>query len=405
MRNIWLIMGREIVTMLRRPSFYIGALVAPLIVAATLFGFAFMSARFGDAGTPGAAEARPAGYVDQAGVVESVPPEVASSLRPFAGDAEAAAALRAGTIGSYFVIAPDYRATGRVRRVSEQATFTSDAGPDTRLMRSLLRANLAGDPEVARRLDRPPRIDVAIVGAAAPAAVAPDRETRGAVSFGLALLLAFSIVNGGGWLVQAVAEEKENRTIELVLTTVRPLHLMVGKLLGLGLIALLQLGVWLAVGRLAAGPGAAAGGLSVDLLPAGIWAWAVVFFLLGFLFLGSLMMGLGAIGASMRESGQLSGLLTILVLVPLWFAPAVADDPEGLVSRALTLLPITAPVMVMLRLGDDTIPSWELLLSAGLLVVAIAAALWLAARLFRGVTLLTGVRPTPRAIWRALRQP
>jgi ABC-2 type transport system permease protein len=69
----------------------------------------------------------------------------------------------------------------------------------------------------------------------------------------------------------------------------------------------------------------------------------------------------------------------------------------------LSLMPITAPVTIMLRLGQGAVPLWQMLTSAGILALAVAGAVWLAARLFRGTTLLTGVKPTPRAIWSALR--
>ena len=129
----------------------------------------------------------------------------------------------------------------------------------------------------------------------------------------------------------------------------------------------------------------------------------MLFFLLGFLLVGGLMMALGAVGASMRESGQISGFMTIPVVAPLWFAPAITENPNGLLGLVLSLFPITAPVTMTLRLVEGVVPLWQLLVSLGLLAIGVVGAVWLAARLFRGTSLLTGVRPTPRALWRAVR--
>jgi ABC-2 type transport system permease protein len=106
----------------------------------------------------------------------------------------------------------------------------------------------------------------------------------------------------------------------------------------------------------------------------------------------------------MRESGQISGLLSLPVVLPLWFGSAIAENPTSILTQALTFIPFTAPVTLIFRLVHGSLPLWQLLASSAILVLAIFGAIWLAARLFRGTTLLTGARPTPRAIWRALRK-
>jgi ABC-2 type transport system permease protein len=200
-----------------------------------------------------------------------------------------------------------------------------------------------------------------------------------------------------------VAEEKENRTIELVLTSVQPWQVMAGKVLGLGALSLLQLLVWLVFGRGLLSVGAPADGLGGSGLSADVWLWMIVLFLLGFLLFGSIMAAVGAIGASVRESGQITGFLTLPLLLPLWFAPLIAQQPNSTLSLVLSLLPITAPVTMILRLSEGAVPAWQLALSLTLLVLAVVGAMALAARLFRATTLLTGAKPTPRVIWRALR--
>ena len=403
MRNVVVVARREILALLRRPSFYVAALVAPLIVGALFFGFGLLEEEFGDDSEQIRQLSKPAGYVDQAGVVTQVPPSVQQFILPFEDEAAATAALRDGAIQSYFVVRPDYRETGRVVRVARQVTFTSGSGPDTRVFRAVLRANLAGDLQIAQRLDIPLDLEMNVVRPSGESRQAGGGPFEGSAAFPLGLLLAFSIVNGGGWLVQAVVEEKENRTIEIVLTSLRPWQLMAGKLLGLGVIALLQLGIYLGLLRALLGRTGPAAGLSAGEIPASMWPWLVLFFLLGFLFVGGLMMAMGAVGASARESGQISGFMSLPVMMPLWFGEAISDSPSGLLGIVLSLVPITAPVTMTMRLAAGGVPLWQILLSAALLTLGVAGVIWLTARLFRGTTLLTGTRPTPLALWRAVR--
>jgi ABC-2 type transport system permease protein len=225
------------------------------------------------------------------------------------------------------------------------------------------------------------------------------------IGFAAALLLAFAIINGGSWLVQAVAEEKENRTVEVVLTSVQPTQLMAGKLLGLGVVALVQLAIWFVLSGGALGAAVAVGvSLAAGVSP-GLLLWAVLFFVLGFAFYGALMTAFGALGATVRESSQIAGFMTIPMLIPLYFFffGVFEDQPNGIAAQVLSYLPFTAPVTMVLRLGAGVVPLWQILLSIMLLVLSVAGAIWLSARVFRASTLLTGTKPSLRALLRVAR--
>lgn len=405
MKRVITIAAREIVTMLRRPSWYVATFIVPLITLAIFFGMGVVGTAFGPRpdGSPIEPLRRPAGFVDHAGVIRAIPPQAHHLFVAFEDEAAAAAALRAEQIDSYFVVAPDYHESGVVVRVSRQATIGSATASDTQAFRSLLRVNLVGDPQLAARLDQPLDLAVELTDGGTARAGSTEITILSGVSFGLALLLAFAILNGGGWLVQAISEEKENRTIEILLTTVRPLQLMAGKLLGLGLMSLAQVSLWLVVGAGLLGVGSQLGRFDLDAVAPGVWLWVLIYFALGFLFVGGIMLALGAVGASAREAGQISGFMTIPLLAPLWFGGLITDRPDSALAVGLSLFPVTAPVTMMLRLGEGPVPLWQLLASVLLLALATVGAIWLAARLFRSATLLTGAKPTPRALWRALR--
>ena len=403
MNLMFTIVLREITTHLRKPSFYAVTLLTPLIGVVSL-AFSSFGADLGPSTGDVLSErpSRPSGYVDQSGVIQSIPNEIHQFFIPYADENEAAAALRADTIPAYFVIAPDYLQTGRVTKVSQQVSILGGEGADTHALTTLLRANLGGDLQLAQRLDDPLNLDTELVGAQAGQPTNDDDTPFASLGAGFvaALLLAFAVIQGGSWLVQAVAEEKENRTVEVVLTSVRPWQLMTGKLLGLGVVTLVQLAIWfvLSGGALAA---AVAIGVSVATGVAwSLWVWTVVFFLLGFLFYGGLIMAFGSLGATARESNQIAGFMTLPMLVPVWFFFfGVFDDrPNGIAAQVLSYLPFTAPVTMVLRLGAGAVPAWQIVISVTLLVLSVMGSIWLAARVFRASTLLTGTKPTLRAL-------
>jgi len=404
MRDFWLIARREIGVMLRRPTFYAATFGIPLLTGIMVFASVVLTDDVGvdPVGNMNNTLVGHVGYVDLAGLITRVPPELHPFFVPYPDEASAGAALQAQRIDAFFVVAPDYWESGRVVRVSRQATFTGATASDTRAFSRVLRENLVADPALARRLSDPLDLKMRFVGpdAARHNQQSAIRETG--IALGLALLLAFGTLNGSGWLVQAVAEEKENRTIEVLLTSVRPWQLMAGKLLGLGTMSLLQLAVWVLLGRGFLDVGNLVAGSEATAVGASVWGWMILFFVLGFLFFGGLMMAFGAVGASVRESGQLSSLLTLPMLLPLWLAGLIIEQPNGVLALVLSLVPPTAPVTMMLRLGTGNVPPWQLALSVLLLLVSALGAITLAARLFRASTLLSGVRPTPRALWKAL---
>lgn len=402
MNQIWNIARRELIVNLRRPSFWLGALLVPLFAGALFLGSTLLSNTFvdQDIGDPTAGPAKPAGFVDRAGVVRAIPLELHTALIPFPDETSAESALRDNAISGYLVIEPDYLASGKVTSVSRQTSILG--GGNTQRIDDLLRANLLSDERLLERLSAAPDIEREATPGTQPGAQASDGPFGDAVALALAMLLAFSILNGGGSLVQAISEEKENRTIEVVLTSVRPWQFMAGKIAGLGILALLQLAVWMLLGGGAAGFGGSLLPGGVGALRPGIWLWLLVFFVLGYLFYGGLLAAVGAVGATTRESGQITGLLVIPLLLPLMINQAFSEG-AGLTGTVLSLIPFTAPVTVLMQLGRGEMPAWLLALSVLAMLGGVACSLWLAARLFRASTLLSGTRPTPRALWQAVR--
>ena len=129
----------------------------------------------------------------------------------------------------------------------------------------------------------------------------------------------------------------------------------------------------------------------------------VVYFILSYFLLASLMAGLGAIAGSEQESRQYGGIISLLFIIPFFLIGTFIDDPNGSLPIALTLIPFTAPMTALLRLGLTSVPPWQIIASLLILLVTSAFVVWASARVFRWGLLLYGKRPTPRELWCVVR--
>lgn len=327
------------------------------------------------------------------------------------GDREAAlAALRSREIDRVYVVPPGYLDTGAIETYQGADTGLNIArSRSARALASLLTRSLLagrlGDRERAR-------VEEPIDGGASPTyAVAADgsitpidrteRIARLAIPGVFAILLLMSLMTSSGYLLQGVSEEKENRVIEIILSSVRPDQLLLGKLLGLGAAGLLQLLVWVTVTGMATTLAAAAALAFLDLT---LFLSCFAFFVLGFLLLGSLMTGTGALGTNARESQQLAAIWSVLTILPpalTWMT--ILEEPNGWLARALGWFPLTGPITMMMRLATGKVPVWDVAVAILLLACGIYLALRLTAGLFRLGLLMYGKRPSLREILRQLR--
>ncbi|MCA9254308.1 MAG: ABC transporter permease, partial [Phycisphaerales bacterium] len=224
-----------------------------------------------------------------------------------------------------------------------------------------------------------------------------------AVPAGIAGLLIFALMLNAGFLVAGVAEEKENKVIEVLLSMVRVDQLLMGKVLGLSGAALLQLFVWAAMAGpiplVAAWAGSEA--IGFEWRP-GVILISAIFFMLGFVFYGALLVGLGSLGNNTKESQQYSMYIMLPPIVPILMVVALVNAPNGLLSRALGWFPLFSAPTMMIRLATGEVPIWDILLSAVILIASTWAAVRVSARLFRIGALMRGQSMNPIRIARLL---
>jgi len=219
------------------------------------------------------------------------------------------------------------------------------------------------------------------------------------VPIGFTFMLLISILVSAGSLIQGVSEEKENRVIEVILSSIDARSLLLGKLLGLGAAGLLQLAIWLTMALLPAIMLVA--GLALSPM---IVILCLIYFVLAFLLYGTLITGTGVIGTNAKDMQQYGMFWSIGSAIPMIFMEVLLRDPHGTTARILSYFPLTSAVTMMLRIGNDGVSWWEIPLTIGILAASVWLALRFAARIFRTALLMYGKRPTFVEIFRWMRQ-
>jgi len=226
------------------------------------------------------------------------------------------------------------------------------------------------------------------------------------VPYIFSILLVMAIFTSSGFLLQGLGEEKENRVMEILLSSVSPRQLITGKVLGLGAAGLIQILVWLISARFLVGMASSSIGgiLSTLQIPTDFLILSLVYFILGYLLFAVVMAGAGSIGATARESQQLSMVFILPAVIPFWLVAFIMENPNNMIAQILTIFPFTAPITVMLRMGLTDIPIWQLAVSMILMIATILGLLVLAAKIFRTFLLMHGKTPRLREIVRYIRQ-
>jgi ABC-2 type transport system permease protein len=207
--------------------------------------------------------------------------------------------------------------------------------------------------------------------------------------------------------LRGVIEEKTNRIVELVIASVRPIELMLGKIVGIGLVGLTQYLVWSLVAMnlsiLGIAGLMAAGESGAPLIPLSMIGYFVLFFLLGYVLYASIYTALGAPFNTDQEAQQLSMIPTMLIIGGMAVYPAVMNNPNGPVAVAASLFPFTAPLIMYLRTAVAEPPGWQIGLSIVILILSTIGMAWFAGRIYRVGILMYGKKPTIPEILRWVR--
>lgn len=227
----------------------------------------------------------------------------------------------------------------------------------------------------------------------------PEREGRWWLALVMLLLLFMTITTYGSFVLTGVVEEKSSRVVELLLARIAPRHLLAGKVAGIGLLGLAQAVLLVAaavvtmrlVPRL---PG------PVPSIPAGALIWLVVWFVLGYAFYSMAYGAVGALASRSEDAQTATAPLTFTILAVFWFVyQFVADDLGGVASTIASFVPVSAPLVMPLRLAFGEAALWEAAAAVAVMAVSIYGLVRLAGRVYTGSILRTGRRVSLREAW------
>lgn len=385
MNQVWQVMVFEYTRHVFRKRFLFALLSLPLFISVMAFVvFLLVRSEF---------NFKPVGYVDHSGLLTG-PESVDSAgsriaLHRYENEEEAQSDLNAGEIQAYYVLSPDYLETRQAKLVALEEPSAAATNQFSQFVRQNLLSQFPD--EVVQRLSRGNQMVVQSLDG--------SRQFVGGdlIGFVLPFVVGFifliAVFATSGYLLQAVVEEKENRTMELLVSSVSPNKLMAGKIIGIIAVGWTQLVAWSAMVLLLL----AIGGLFFDLpqlisFPLSYLFLALGLFVPAFIMLSALMVAVGATLTDVQEAQQVTSLFTLPLFIPFWFAMTLINHPNGPVAVGLSFFPFTAPITLAIRAGFAPLPPWQLVLGLFLLVFFALAAVWFAGRAFRMGMLRYGQR-------------
>ena len=251
------------------------------------------------------------------------------------------------------------------------------------------------------------------------------------VAYALSFMLYMFILIYGVMVMQSVIEEKNSRVLEVMVSTVRPIEMMLGKILGVASVALLQVAIWvvlllgvgffvmpelipsemsMAVEMLKQGASPENAGVDMGLLQAiatltdvaylaKIIVSLLVFMVSGFLLYAALFAAIGSSVDNPQDAQQLQTPVTIPIILSLFVMLSVINDPTSELAFWFSMIPLTSPIVMMARIPYD-IPTWEIALSLGILIATFVVVVWFAGKIYRVGILMHGKKPTLKELWK-----
>jgi ABC-2 type transport system permease protein len=402
MHKVAHVIKHEIITTIGKPAFWLTTFVLPAVVMFFSFGAQFIGSRalqqepdvMREDAEPGQIQA--IGYVDRSGIIQMLPDEIPEGrLRAYKSQEMARQAMDEGEISEYYLIPENYVESGDLEVVTQEFSPLGNLGT-SQIIERILAYNLLGDEALTQRATRPlTNLSTTSLQVSEEAESPQSEAARSIVVFGTLFILYLVLTMSSSYMLRSVSKEKENRIVEVLLVSLRPREIMLGKVVGLGIVALLQMGIWLggSVLIVTRGSGALANvGLTmVDqiTLPDGFMIWGFVYMLLGYVLYASLLGAVGALAPNARETGQFTFLAMLPLMVPLFINTALTQSPHGTLATVLSLFPLTAPTTMLPRIATGGVPLWQAIASAAGLAVSAYGLVLLAAQFFRADTLLS----------------
>ena len=396
MNKTFLVMRHEFRRHVKRRSFLVAVFAFPAIMLLVIGGaIIFFSGK----------ENEPVGVVDPASILMTpaayhMIEENSVPFEQFASKQAAQTALDNKEIQAYLLLSPDYLTSGQLTLYHQGDAFD---GIDSDVADYVRASLLAGaDSDLMARF-RDNRLGVTYVP------LTEEDSSPNPLTFILPFMVGYIFIiasfSTSGLLLQAIVDEKENRTMEILITSLKPSQLMVGKILGLISLGLIQITVWLGL----AVAGLAVARANVPQFPdIGIESTtiliAVAWFIPFYVISSALIAAIGVSITAVSEGQQIVGIVSMLSMSPMFFLGIILESPDSPMAVTLSLIPFTSPLTILGRSQLTTIPAWQYGVSWLLLIGTAVFAIYLVSQLLHMGQLRYGKKLTWREIAQAVRQ-
>lgn len=397
-----LIFRHEFLHTVKRAGFFILALSLPVLALLGIGVFHIVSGTI----EPSVEVAR-IGYYDESGDFSQYTTQGNIIFINYETQESATQAMIEKDIKEYFIIPQDFISTGIIKRYVTQRELAAPPATAAAIDEFLSNNLLAGKvPEsTIARIESPPNLITTTLTSTGDIATQQGGYANFVIPGVFSLLLALSLMFNSSYVLESLGEEKENRLMEILLSSVSTRQLLAGKVLGRGTAGLIQVIVWvISIPLLLRLASPSIGGfISSIKIPPGFLTLGIVYFILGYLLFSVLSAAVAAISPTIREANALASIYTLSAFVPLWFLSLIMYFPNNPIWIVFSIFPFSAPVMIMLRLGITGVPVWQIAVSIAVLLSCIIGGLFLAAKLLGTYILMYGKRPNLKEIIRSFR--
>ena len=417
MHKVWAVIRREFVERVRTKWFWISAILGPVLFAGIIV-FQIVQSRGGGVHDIAVVDTGKVGYgvriVEALGSSKSIRAAPASP-GPAVLDS-LADLVQVKQLNGFLIVGDSLPSDGRAEYRASNLSMQTVEELQRTLNRVVEKARLEGRGVSPRVVDWAQSLRVTLEQKRCNRGVCTS-ESAGqsfVVAYVIAILLFMAILLYGVNVMSSVLEEKRDRIVEVLVSSLRPFQLMLGKVLGTGAVSFFQFVIWgvsarvlismrAPIARALGAPEAASQNMQLPHIPFATLAVFMAFFLGGFLLYSAMFAAVGAMSSNEQEARQAQQPVTYLLMISYLSIIGLTNEPSSTFAKTLSIVPFTSPIATPVRWSGGSMGTGELVLSLAMLAIAIVGVTWIAARIYRVGILMTGKRPTMKELVRWVR--
>ncbi|HEX9704595.1 MAG TPA: ABC transporter permease [Gemmatimonadales bacterium] len=418
MRKVLAVIRREFVERVRTKWFWVGTFLGPLLLVGIIGLQIFLATRSGGERRVAVVDRSTTGFGARAAeeLERAVPRFRFVGALALRGDYDSLTqAVIAKELDGFLIIGDSTLERGSAEYRGSNASSLTDMETIQRALGRVVfatRLERSGiDPALVREAEV--RVNLATLKITGSKLTTETGEQAFGLAFGMAIVLYMAIILYGVAVMSSVLEEKTTRIVEVLVSSLRPFQLMLGKVVGAGAVGLVQLGVWATsfllltanqrriVGLL--GSDSAGSGFQLPQVSAATFLVFLTYFLLGYFLYAAIFAAVGAMSSSEQEARQVQAPVTFILVVPYVSFFGILNDPHGGIATWMSLFPLFSPIAAPVRWAASPIPFPQLAASLIILLATVIGVTWAASRIYRVGILMTGKRPTFKEIVRWVR--